>query len=116
LSGSLQGNVWSGINAVPVMSLNMDIIRQSLNSGELGLVLGLLALGVGLSNGEGVLSGVDEHKFVVLDGGFPDGGIERIGVFFAIGVNELISDRSCCEKSNFIKFHLYLGLRQEKPG
>jgi len=49
----------------------MDIIRQSLNSGELGLVLDFLSLGVGLGNGEGVLSGVDECKFVVLDSGFP---------------------------------------------
>ena len=97
MSGSLQGNVWSGINAVPVMSLNMDIIWQSLNSGELSLILGFPTLGVGLSNGEGVLGWVDERKFVVLDSGFPEGGVERIGVFFAIGVNELISDRSCCK-------------------
>jgi len=98
------------------MILNVDIIWQSLNSGELGLILRFSPLGVGLGNGEGVLSGVDECKFMVLDGGFPDGGIEGIGVFLAIGVNELISDRSCCEKSNFVKFHLNLGLRQEKPG
>jgi len=58
------------------MSLNMDIIWQSLNSGELGLVLGFLSLGVGLSNGEGVLSGVDECEFMVLDNSFPDSGVE----------------------------------------
>ena len=54
----------------------MDIIRQSLNSGELGLVLGFSALGVGLGNGEGVLSGVDKCEFIVLDSNFPEGGIE----------------------------------------
>jgi len=78
LSGSLQGNVWSGINAVPVMILNLDIIWQSLNLGKLGLVLRFSSLGVRLGNGEGVLSGVDECEFVVLDGGFPDGGVEGI--------------------------------------
>jgi len=88
----------------------MDIIRQSLNSGKLGLVLGLLSLGVGLGNREGILNRIDKCEFVVLDGSFPDSGIERIGVFFTIGVNELVSDRSCCEKSNFVKFHLNLGL------
>ena len=60
------------------MSLNVDIIRQSLNSGELGLVLGFSSLGVGLSNGESVLGGVDKRNFVVLDGGFPESGVERI--------------------------------------
>jgi len=115
-SGSLQGNVWSGINTVPVMILNMDIIWQSLYSLKLGLVLGFSTLGIGLSNGEGVLSWVDKHKFMVLDSGFPDGSVEQIGVFLAISVNELISDRSCCEESNFVKFHLNLGLRQEKLG
>jgi len=94
----------------------VDIIRQSLNSGELGLVLDFSSLGVGLGNGKGVLDGVDERKFVVLDSGFPESGVERIGVFFTISVNELVSNRSCCEKSNFVKFHLNLGLRQEKPG
>ena len=98
------------------MILNMDIIWQSLNSGELGLVLDFSSLGVGLGNGKGVLSGVDKRKFVVLDSSFPESGVERIRVFFTIGVNELVSDRSCCEKLNFVKFHLNLGLRQEKPG
>ena len=60
------------------MILNVDIIWQSLNLGELGLVLGFLSLGVGLGNGEGILIGVDKRKFVVLDGGFPDGGIKGI--------------------------------------
>jgi len=60
------------------MSLNVDIILQSLNSGELGLVLRFSTLGVGLGNGEGVLIGVDKCKFVVLDSGFPDGGIKGI--------------------------------------
>jgi len=60
------------------MSLNVDIIQQSLNSGELGLVLGFSTLGVGLSNGEGVLDRVDKCRLVVLDGGFPEGGIEGI--------------------------------------
>ena len=87
------------------MNLNVDIIRQSLNSDKLGLILGFLTLGVGLSNGEGVLGRVDKRKFVVLDSGFPEGGVERIGVFFTISVNKLISDRSCCKKSNFVKFH-----------
>jgi len=94
----------------------VDIIQQSLNSGKLGLVLRFSSLGVGLSNGEGVLGWVDERKFVVLDSIFPETSVERIGVFLAIGVNELVPDRSCCEKSNFIKFHFNLGLRQEKPG
>jgi len=58
------------------MSLNVDIIRQSLNSGKLGLVLDFSSLGVGLGNGKGVLSGVDECKFVVLDSGFPESGVE----------------------------------------
>jgi len=92
------------------MSLNVDIIWQSLNSGELGLVLGFSSLGIGLGNGEGVLAGVDKRKFVVLDSGFPEGGVEQIGVLLAIGVNKLVSDRSCCEESNFVKFHLNLGL------
>jgi len=69
-----------------------------------------------LSNGEDVLGRVDERKFVVLDSGFPEGSVEQIGVFFTISVNKLISNRSCCEKSNFIKFHFNLGLQQEKPG
>jgi len=56
----------------------VDIIQQSLNSGELGLVLGFSTLGVGLSNGEGVLDRVDKCRLVVLDGGFPEGGIEGI--------------------------------------
>jgi len=60
------------------MSLNVDIIRQSLNLGKLGLVFRFSSLGIGLGNGKGVLSGVDEGKFVVLDGGFPEGGIEGI--------------------------------------
>jgi len=105
LSGSLQGNVWSGINTVPVMNLNMDIIQQSLNSDKLGLILRFSTLGIGLSNGEGVLGWVDKRKFVVLDSGFPEGGVERIGVFFTISVNKLISDRSCCKKLNFVKFY-----------
>jgi len=50
----------------------VDIIRQSLNSGELGLVLNFSSLGVGLGDGEGVLGQVDERKFVVLDSGFPE--------------------------------------------
>jgi len=58
------------------MSLNVDIIRQSLNSGELGLVLDFSSLGVGLGNGEGVLSGIDERKFMVLDSGFPESRVE----------------------------------------
>jgi len=78
LSGSLQGNVWSGINVVPVMILNVDIIWQSLNLGELGLVLDFSSLGIGLGNGEGILVGIDKCKFLVLDDGFPDGGVEEI--------------------------------------
>jgi len=60
------------------MILNVDIIWQSLNSGELSLVLRFLSLGIGLGNREGVLSGVDKRKFMVLDGGFPDGSVEGI--------------------------------------
>jgi len=58
--------------------LNVDIIWQSLNLGKSGLVLRFSSLGVGLGNGKGVLSRVDKRKFVVLDGDFPDGGIEGI--------------------------------------
>jgi len=60
------------------MILNVDIIWQSLNLGELSLVLGFSSLGIGLGNREGVLSGVDKRKFMVLDGGFPDGSVEGI--------------------------------------
>jgi len=88
----------------------MDIIRQSLNSGKLGLVLGFSPLGIWLGNGKGVLGGVDEGKFVILDCGFPEGGVKGIQVFLTIGIDKLISDRSCCEKSNFVKFHFNLGL------
>jgi len=60
------------------MILNVDIIQQSLYSLELDLVFGFSSLCIGLENGKGVLGGIDKCKFMVLDHGFPDGGIKGI--------------------------------------
>ena len=44
--GRSEGVGWGGIDAVPVVVLNVDVVGKALNLGKMGLVLGLSSKGV----------------------------------------------------------------------
>jgi len=50
--GGPEGIGWGGINTVPVVVLDVDIVGKALNPGKMGLVLGLSSEGVRYRNWE----------------------------------------------------------------
>jgi len=51
-TGGSKGIGWSGIDAVPVVVLDVDVVGKVLNLGKMGLVLGLSSEGVRYCNWE----------------------------------------------------------------
>jgi len=50
--GGSEGIGWSGIDAVPVVVLDMDVVGKALNLVKIGLVLGLSSKGIRYCNWE----------------------------------------------------------------
>jgi len=50
--GGSKGIGWGGIDAVPVVVLNVDVVGKALNLGKIGLILGLSSEGVRYRNWE----------------------------------------------------------------
>jgi len=50
--GRSEGIGWGGIDAVPVVVLNVDVVGKALNLVKIGLVLGLSSKGVRYRNWE----------------------------------------------------------------
>jgi len=50
--GRSEGVGWGGIDAIPVVVLNVDVVGKVLNLGKMGLVLGLSSEGIRYRNWE----------------------------------------------------------------
>jgi len=114
--GGAKGVGWGGINAVPVVVLNVDAVGKVLNLGKMGLVLGLSSKGVRYHNWEQKGGWIDKRERE--DGA--DGLPPEIGKFVLVGVTVSIDKLEIvvkvCLESNFVKLHFNFGLRQEKLG
>ena len=80
------------------------------------LVFGVSSRSVRNCNGEGILIGVDKAEIEVEDARFPNLGEKGITVFLAVCVYEGEDFVPEVLESNFVKFQLNLGLRQQKSG
>ena len=118
-------SVWGAVNTSPVLGVDSKIVWLLENSLQVFLVRGFSSQGVRFANGKGKDVGVDKREFVVMDRNFPESICPLVGVFFTVtedesiglsGLGESGSDFKVCEKSNFVKFHFNLALREVKPG
>jgi len=60
--GRAKGIGWGGVDAVPVVVLDMDVVGKALNLGKIGLVLGLSSKGVRYRNWKRKGRWVDERE------------------------------------------------------
>ena len=71
---------------------------------------------IGLCDWDGKDVWVDKCDLVIDKCGIPELLVPLVGVFSAIGIHELFLCFGDSSKSNFVKFHFHLGLRQMKSG
>jgi len=96
--------------------LDVDVVGKALNLAKVGLVLGLSSEGVRYRNRERKGRWVDEREREDGADGLPPKVCELVLIGVTVGVDELEIVIKVCLESNFVKFHFYFGLRQEKSG
>ena len=106
----------STLDASPVLSVDLEVVWVLEDLVELFLIFLFSSQGVGLCDGERELDRVDEAEFVVGNIGLPTRRGPGIDVFFTVCVYELVWGIWGSKESNFVKFHLYFGLREVKSG
>jgi len=115
-TGGSEGIGWGGINAVPVVVLDMDVVGKALNLVKIGLVLGLSSKGVRYRNWEWKGGQVDKREWE--DGA--DGLPPKVGEFVLVGVTVSVDELEIvvkvCLELNFVELHFNFGLQQEKSG
>jgi len=114
--GGSKGIGWSGIDAVPVVVLDVDVVGKALNLVKIGLVLGLSSKGIRYHNWEQKGWWVDEWEREDGVDGLPPKVCEFVLIGVTVSVDELEVVVKVCLKSNFVKFHFNFSLRQEKSG
>jgi len=97
------------------LSVNTEVVGLAKDLFQSFLVRGFSSESVWFGDWSREIGRINQSLFVVNNVYFPRGITPLIGIFLAVAINQLCS-AFCCVKSNFVKFHFNLGLRQTKSG